>query len=111
MRPTRCVQPPRSSLLGASAGAATTHTVVGELPKCAPAAAVSVFLQTVVGFMGGHGEYPSYDVNYTQLNYSETLRLEYDPSKLSFDRIMQAFTPDSLLGCHPAPSAALGCGR
>lgn len=52
---------------------------------------------TVVGFMGGHGDYPSYFSNYTALNYSETLRLEYNESLLSYKQIMDTywkFSPD-----------------
>jgi len=52
---------------------------------------------TVVGFMGGHGDYPSYFSNYTALNYSETLRLEYNESLLSYKQVMDAywkFSPD-----------------
>jgi len=46
---------------------------------------------TVVGFMGGYGEYPSYETNYTALNYSETLRLVYDPALVSYSRILQTY--------------------
>lgn len=55
---------------------------------------------TVVGFMGGTGSYPSYEVNYTALNYSETLRLEYDPAKLSYQDILETYwknAPDPTL--------------
>ena len=52
---------------------------------CAPNA-------TVVGFMGGHGAYPSYSsMNYSQLNYSETVRLRYDPAVLSYGRVLDTF--------------------
>lgn len=47
--------------------------------------------------MGGVGAYPTYATNYTALNYSETLRLEYDPSQLSYTEIIEAywkFAPD-----------------
>jgi peptide-methionine (S)-S-oxide reductase len=47
--------------------------------------------------MGGHGDYPTYNDNYTQLGYSETVRLMYDPEKLTFNDVMQAywqFAPD-----------------
>ena len=30
----------------------------------------------------------SYDDNYTVLNYSETIRLNYDPAKLSYSKIL-----------------------
>jgi len=46
---------------------------------------------TVVGYMGGEGDYPNYDANYTQLNYSETLRLIYDPEATNFSRVMDAY--------------------
>ena len=39
---------------------------------------------TVVGFMGGRGNYPSYASNYTALNYSETVRVRYDAQQLSY---------------------------
>jgi len=41
--------------------------------------------------MGGTGDYPSYDTNYTALNYSETLRLVYDDSKLSYADVLDAY--------------------
>jgi peptide methionine sulfoxide reductase MsrA len=41
--------------------------------------------------MGGVGDYPDYNTNYTQLNYSETVRLVYDPTKLTFDKIMDQY--------------------
>ena len=41
--------------------------------------------------MGGTGEYPNYE-NYTAANnYSETLRLVYDPTKTSFSDILDAY--------------------
>jgi peptide methionine sulfoxide reductase MsrA len=41
-------------------------------------------INTVVGYMGGTGEYPNYG-NYTSANnYSETLRLVWDTSELSY---------------------------
>lgn len=47
--------------------------------------------------MGGTGDYPRYDTNYTDLGYSETVRLVYDPAKLSMADIMKVyfkFCPD-----------------
>jgi peptide methionine sulfoxide reductase MsrA len=44
-----------------------------------------------VGYMGGVGDYPTYNQNYTALNYSETLRLKYDPAQTNFTRIMDAY--------------------
>jgi len=41
--------------------------------------------------MGGSGEFPRYDTNYTQLGYSETVRLEYDPAQLAVGDIMKAY--------------------
>ena len=46
---------------------------------------------TVVGYMGGDGDYPNYDTNYTQLNYSETLRMLYDPAQTNFSRVLDAY--------------------
>ena len=53
--------------------------------------------ETTIGFMGGRGEYPAYATNYTALNYSETLRLVYDPEKLSYEKVIETywhFAPD-----------------
>jgi peptide methionine sulfoxide reductase MsrA len=61
----------------------TTHNTVSDR-VCKPA-------NTVVGYMGGSGDYPRYDTNYTKLGYSETVRLVYDPSMLSVDSIMKAY--------------------
>lgn len=50
--------------------------------------------------MGGSGDYPRYDTNYTALNYSETLRLVYDPAKLNYSTIMETywkFAPDATM--------------
>lgn len=55
---------------------------------------------TVVGYMGGHGDYPDYDTNVTSLNYSETLRLIYDPQQLSFERVMENYWKLGLEGMY-----------
>ena len=47
---------------------------------CAPTA-------TVVGYMGGTGDYPSYDTNYSKLNYTETIRVIYDAEALPFEKV------------------------
>ena len=56
--------------------------------------------------MGGTGEYPNYE-NYTAANnYSETLRLVYDPSTLGFADILDAYwryAPDPTM---PEPDPA-----
>ena len=52
--------------------------------------------------MGGYGDYPSYDANYTVLNYSETIRLNYDPAKLSYSKILDTYWkygPDPTYPC------------
>jgi len=63
--------------------------------QCVPAS-------TVVGYMGGTGEYPNYD-NYTASNnYSETLRIEYDTSQTNFSQLLAAywqFAPDPTMPC------------
>lgn len=46
---------------------------------------------TVVGYMGGVAAYPTYENYTTGDNYSETLRLEYDPETVSYDDILAAF--------------------
>jgi peptide-methionine (S)-S-oxide reductase len=56
--------------------------------------------------MGGYGDYPSYTDNYTLLNYSETLRLEYDPAKLSYSKLLDAYWkygPDPTFPCSDPP--------
>eukprot|EP01049_Picozoa_sp_SAG25_P014324 SAG25_NODE_2495_length_1571_cov_1.680027_1_plen_163_part_00 len=63
-------------------------------------------MTTVVGYMGGRGEYPTYQ-NYTNANnYSETVRMVYDSSKLSYADILQAYwqyAPDPTM---PEPDPA-----
>lgn len=57
---------------------------------------------TVVGYMGGMYPYPTYQ-NYTDGdNYSETLRIEYDPTVTSYSDLLNAywqFTPDPTQQC------------
>lgn len=61
---------------------------------------------TVVGYMGGTGLYPNYQ-NYTAANnYSETLRLVYDPAKTTYADILKAYwqyAPDPTM---PEPDPA-----
>ena len=61
---------------------------------------------TVVGYMGGTGVYPNYQ-NYTaNNNYSETLRLVYDPAKTTYEDILKAYwqyAPDPTM---PSPDPA-----
>ena len=61
---------------------------------------------TVVGYMGGTGVYPNYQ-NYTAgNNYSETLRLVYDPAVLSYEDILKTYweyAPDPTM---PEPDPA-----
>ena len=47
---------------------------------------------TVVGYMGGSGTHPTYQ-NYTSAgnNFSETLRLVYDPADTTFSEVLDAF--------------------
>jgi peptide-methionine (S)-S-oxide reductase len=61
---------------------------------------------TVVGYMGGTGLYPNYQ-NYTSNNnYSETLRLVYDPAKTTYADLLKTyweFAPDPTM---PEPDPA-----
>ena len=61
---------------------------------------------TVVGYMGGSGQYPNYG-NYTSANnYSETLRLVWDESKASYEDLLTAYwqyAPDPTM---PEPDPA-----
>lgn len=63
-------------------------------------------INTVVGYMGGTGEYPNYG-NYTSANnYSETLRLVWDTSELSYADMLTAYwqyAPDPTM---PEPDPA-----
>ena len=63
---------------------------------------------TVVGYMGGVGDYPAYQTNYTRLNYSETLRLIYDPRRTNMTRIMVRVRVTS---CHQCLHDAHHCKR
>ncbi len=85
-----CAQPPLKSIdtlgqnqcPGPSCCDSSNHSVSDK--TCAPQS-------TVVGFMGGRGEYPSYETNYTTLKYSETIRLIYNSSQLNMTQIMEAY--------------------
>lgn len=63
------------------------NTTRGQVPwtvwdgKCAPTS-------TVVGYMGGTGMYPNYENYTTANNYSETVRLEFDPTAVSMDALL-----------------------
>ncbi len=49
-------------------------------------------LSTSVGFMGGHTSDPSYkDVCYTETGHAEVCQVEYDPSKVDYDRLLEVF--------------------
>ncbi|HYO45194.1 MAG TPA: peptide-methionine (S)-S-oxide reductase MsrA [Gemmatimonadota bacterium] len=53
-------------------------------------------LDTAVGFMGGTTENPSYrEVCGGRTGNAEVVHLQYDPSKLSYDELLNAFW-----GCH-----------
>lgn len=57
---------------------------------------------TVVGYMGGSGSSPTY-YNYTTANnYSETVRLEYDENRTSFQELLDVYwtnLPDPTFPC------------
>ena len=75
-----CVGLPSVDALGTEDYACnSTHNSVSDR-VCTPKA-------TVVGYMGGVGNYPSYETNYSKLNYTETIRLQYDPTILSFSKV------------------------
>jgi peptide-methionine (S)-S-oxide reductase len=63
-------------------------------------------MSTVVGYMGGTGSFPTYQ-NYTMgNNFSETLRLEFDVQKTSFDDLLKTYwknVPDPTMDC-PDPA-------
>jgi len=46
--------------------------------------------QTVVGYKGGFGPHPVY-TNYTKFNYTETVRVEYDPDVLTYAELLRYF--------------------
>jgi peptide methionine sulfoxide reductase MsrA len=87
-----CAKLPSVDPLGTlDMGCNTTHNSVND-KKCVPGC-------TVVGYMGGTGDYPSYSTNYTALNYSETVRLVFDPEELAFEKIMDEYwklAPDAI---------------
>ena len=44
------------------------------------------------GYSGGHVENPTYEqVCNKQTGHAEVLRIEYDPSKISFDKLLKYF--------------------
>jgi peptide-methionine (S)-S-oxide reductase len=53
-------------------------------------------LDTAVGFMGGTTESPSYrEVCSGRTGHAEVVHLEYDPTRVSYDELLEAFW-----GCH-----------
>ena len=53
---------------------------------------------TVVGYMGGTGMFPNYQ-NYTaNNNFSETLRLVYDPAKTTFADLLKTVKSSAICG-------------
>ena len=49
-------------------------------------------LDTAVGFMGGTTENPSYrEVCTGRTGHAEVVQLEYDPARISYDRLLDAF--------------------
>ena len=49
-------------------------------------------LDTAVGFMGGTTESPSYrEVCTGRTGHAEVVQLEYDPARISYDRLLDAF--------------------
>ena len=53
-------------------------------------------VETAVGFMGGATDSPSYrEVCTGRTGHAEVVHLEYDPAKVSYDELLEAFW-----GCH-----------
>jgi len=49
-------------------------------------------ISTTVGYMGGHTEDPTYgDVCTGTTGHAETVQIVYDPSKLSYEKLLQTF--------------------
>lgn len=49
-------------------------------------------VSTTVGFMGGHVADPSYkEVCYTETGHAEVCQVEYDPSKVSYKKLLETF--------------------
>ena len=48
--------------------------------------------QVVSGYSGGEEENPAYeDVKYQRTGHRETIRIDFDPAQVSFDRLMDVF--------------------
>jgi peptide-methionine (S)-S-oxide reductase len=53
-------------------------------------------VDTAVGFMGGTTEHPSYrEVCSGRTGHAEVVHLEYDPARISYEKLLEAFW-----GCH-----------
>ena len=49
-------------------------------------------IAAVSGYMGGHVDNPSYkDVSYTNTGHAETVRIAYDPSKTTYEKLAKLF--------------------
>mmetsp|Transcript_16211 Transcript_16211/g.56630 ORF Transcript_16211/g.56630 Transcript_16211/m.56630 type:complete len:167 (-) Transcript_16211:581-1081(-) len=48
-------------------------------------------METVVGYMGGTGSFPTYNNYTTANNYSETVRILYDTRRTTFKQIMDEY--------------------
>ena len=48
--------------------------------------------RTSVGYMGGHADKPTYEMVLTgKTGHSETVSVEYDPKKISYNKLLQKF--------------------
>ena len=49
-------------------------------------------VNTSVGYMGGHTDNPTYeDVCKKETNHAETVEVEFDPAKISYQRLLEEF--------------------
>jgi peptide methionine sulfoxide reductase msrA/msrB len=47
-------------------------------------------VQVTAGYTGGHGDHPSYQ-DYVEKGYTEAVQLRFDPTKISYDDLLQVY--------------------